>query len=158
MIFRFLTIVAIAIWFGGFTFYSTAVISTSQELLHSHLRAGLITQQVTNWLNRISIIPLALCAINCWMLRKHESKRLQQFLIAALVVMVVLQAGLFMLYPMLDAKIVDREVMDAGNLFKVHRLYLVISTGQWCATLAYLWASLALWMKAPREAIQTNHA
>src|SRR5580765_3635798 len=110
MIFRFLTVVVVAIWFGGFTFYSTAVISTSQEVLHSHLRAGLITQQVTNWLNRISIVPLALCAMNCWILRKPEHKRLLQLLIAALVVMVLLQAGLFVLHPMIDAKIVDREV------------------------------------------------
>ena len=38
--------------FGGlvrsFTLYSTAVIATSQKVLHSQLRAGLITQQVTN--------------------------------------------------------------------------------------------------------------
>ena len=150
MTFRFITLVAIAIWFGGFTFYSTAVISTSQEVLHSHLRAGLITQQVTNWLNRISFVPLALCAVNCWILRKHERKRMLQLLIAALGVMIVLQVGLFVLHPIIDAKIVDREVEDAGNFFKLHRLYLVTSTGQWCATLAYLWASLALWGVAER--------
>jgi hypothetical protein len=151
MIFRFLTVVGIAIWFGGFTFYSTAVISTSQEVLHSQLRAGLITQQVTKWLNRISIVPLALCAVNCWILRKHERKRMLQLLMAALIVMVVLQIGLFVLHPMIDAKIVEHQVEDAGNFFKLHRLYLVISTGQWCGTLAYLWASLALWTQTPRE-------
>ena len=37
------------------------------------------------------------------------------------------------------------DVMDAGNFFRLHRLYLAISTGQCCATLVYLWASLALW-------------
>src|SRR6266478_146500 len=57
-ILRFLTIVAVAIWFGGFTFYSTVVIATAQEVLHSHLRAGLITQQVTRWLNLVSLVPL----------------------------------------------------------------------------------------------------
>src|SRR5215470_9784140 len=104
MIFRFLVVVALAIWLGGFTFYSTAVISTSQEVLHSHLRAGLITQQVTNWLNRISIVPLVLCAVNCWMLRKHDCKRMLQLLIAALGIMMVMQIALFVLHPMLDAK------------------------------------------------------
>jgi hypothetical protein len=147
MIFRFLVVVAVAIWFGGFTFYSTAVISTSQEVLHSHLRAGLITQEVTNWLNRISLVPLALCTVNCWVLRRHDRRRFLQLLTAALIAMIVLQIGLFVLHPMIDAKIVDHQVEDAGNFFKLHRVYLVISTGQWCATLAYLWASLAMWTK-----------
>src|SRR6478672_2649926 len=61
---RFATVLALAVWFGGFTFYSTAVIATSQEVLHSQLSAGLITQQVTNWLNWISLPALAICAGN----------------------------------------------------------------------------------------------
>jgi ATP/ADP translocase len=117
------------------------------------LRAGLITQQVTNWLNRISIVPLALCAVNCWILRTHERKRLLQLLIAALIGMVILQVGLFVLHPMLDAKIVDRDVVDAGNFFKLHRLYLVVATGQWGATLVYLWSTLALWGVAERPEV-----
>src|SRR3954471_14459767 len=61
---RFGTVMVLAVWFGGFTFYSTVVIATSQEVLHSQLRAGLITQQVTNWLNLISLPALAICGGN----------------------------------------------------------------------------------------------
>src|SRR5690348_2373158 len=70
---RFATVVVLAVWFGGFTFYSTAVISTSQQVLHSQLRAGLITQQVTNWLNLISLPALAVCAWN-WFVHRRDSR------------------------------------------------------------------------------------
>jgi hypothetical protein len=151
MLLRFLTIVAVAVWFGGFTFYSTVVIATAQEVLHSHIRAGLITQQVTNWLNLISAVPLALGAWNGWNLRKSEHQRLVRMLVAALAVMVASQAALFALHPLLDAKIVGREVVDAGAFFKLHRIYLVVSTGQWLATLGYIWAALALWRAGDRR-------
>lgn len=137
--------VAIAIWFGGFTFYSTIVIATAQEVLHSHLRAGLITQQVTHWLNLVGLVPLVLCAWNCWNLGRNGGKTLVRMLVAALVSMIALQSGLFALHPLLDGQIVGREVEDAGTFFRLHRWYLVVSTAQWLATLGYLWITLSLW-------------
>src|SRR5579862_415267 len=79
---RFGTLMALAVWFGGFTFYSTAVIATSQEVLHSHLRAGLITQQVTNWLNLISLPALAVCGGNLIAERK-DPRRVWVWLLGA---------------------------------------------------------------------------
>jgi hypothetical protein len=121
------------------------VIATAQEVLHSHLRAGLITQQVTYWLNLVGLVPLALCAWNCWGLRGNDRKGSVRMVVAALVSMIALQAVLFGLHPLLDGQIVGREVSDAGAFFKLHRLYLVVSTAQWLATLVYLWFALALW-------------
>jgi hypothetical protein len=148
---RYLTVIVLAVWFGGFTFYTTAVIDTSQKVLHSHLRAGLITQQVTNWLNWISLPALAVCAWNWALSRKDERRFLVWMLGAALCAMVVGQVALFPAHAVLDAKIVDREIADEGGFFPLHRLYLVISTAQWCATLAYIWAALILWGKAEKE-------
>ena len=142
---RFLTVVALAVWFGGFTFYSTAVIDTSQKVLHSQLRAGLITQQVTNWLNQISIPTLAICAWNWLSLRRHERKFRVLVLGASLLGMILFQLALFPTHSVLDGRIVNREVADEAAFFPLHRLYLVLSTAQWCATLVYLWAALALW-------------
>jgi hypothetical protein len=145
MILRFLVFIAIAVWFGGFTFYSTAVISTAQEVLHSHLRAGLITQQVTNWLNLISIVPLALCLLNLATLRKANRKGQVRVLATAMATMILLQAVLFGIHPLLDAQIVAHDVPDGATFFKLHRLYLVVSTAQWLATLCYVWTTLKLW-------------
>jgi hypothetical protein len=142
---RFVTILALAVWFGGFTFYSTAVIDTSQKVLHSQLRAGLITQQVTNWLNLISVPALAICGWNWFTQRKSERKFWVRVLGAALACMVLFQLALFPLHRILDARIVGREVADEGGFFRLHRLYLMLATAQWCATLGYIWAALILW-------------
>lgn len=145
MLLRFLTVAALAVWFGGFTFYSTAVISTAQEVLHSHIRAGLITQQVTNWLNLISVPALAICFTNLIWLRKRACKWWFQILAASLGAMTILQVALFVFHPVLDRQIVNREVLDESVFFKLHRVYLFLSTAQWLATLGYVWSTLMVW-------------
>jgi hypothetical protein len=142
---RFLTVVALAVWFGGFTFYSTAVIATSQKVLHSQLRAGLITQQVTNWLNWISLPALAICALNWFIRRKNERRFWVWVLGASLAGMVLFQVALFPTHWVLDGRIVDREIANEAAFFRWHRVYLALATAQWCATLGYIWATLVLW-------------
>jgi hypothetical protein len=158
---RFLTVVALAVWFGGFTFYSTAVIATSQKVLHSQLRAGLITQQVTNWLNLISLPTLAVCAWN-WFVCRTDGRRFWVIALGLAVCgMVALQVALFPVHGMLDARIVGHEVADEGGFFRLHRIYLVLSTAQWCATLGYIWAALILWsarVKSGGESLDEREA
>ena len=150
MILRFATVLALAVWFGGFTFYSTAVISTSQEVLHSHLRAGLITQQVTNWLNWISLPALAICAVN-WFVQRKDPRRFWVWMLGvAFAGMVVTQITLFPAHRVLDARIMDHQIADEAAFFGLHRLYLVLSTLQWCATVAYIWVTLVLWTEGIR--------
>jgi hypothetical protein len=147
MALRFATIIALAVWFGGFTFYSTAVISTSQKVLHSQLRAGLITQQVTNWLNWISLPALAICGINWLVSRRneHAPRFWLPVMGLSLAGMVAIQAALFPMHWILDGRIVNREIADEGAFYGLHRVYLVLSTAQWCATIMYLWAALRVW-------------
>ena len=142
---RFATVIALAVWFGGFTFYSTAVIATSQAVLHSQLRAGLITQQVTNWLNWISLPTLAICAVNLIAQGKDPRRFWKWMLGLALAAMVVFQASLFPAHWVLDSRIVGHEVADDAGFFKLHRIYLMLATAQWGATLVYIWATLVLW-------------
>src|SRR6266540_2071258 len=58
---RFLVLVALMFWQGGFTFYAAVVVPVGQEVLGSHLQQGFITRQVTNYLNlagAVALIPL----------------------------------------------------------------------------------------------------
>ncbi len=154
MIVRFATVLALAIWFGGFTFYSTAVISTSQKVLHSMLRAGLITQQVTNWLNLLSVPALLICGAN-WLVTRRDGRRFWVWALGlSLAAMVLFQAALFPTHWILDGRIVGHEVADEGGFFRLHRLYLALSTAQWCATLGYIWASLILWRPSPAQHLE----
>jgi hypothetical protein len=145
MILRFATVLALAVWFGGFTFYSTAVISTSQEVLHSVLRAGLITQQVTHWLNWISLPTLAICGWNWFARRTDTRKWWVRIMAASLVVMVLMQAGLFIMHGVLDGRIVEHQISDDAAFFRLHRIYLALATLQWGATVGYIWTALILW-------------
>jgi len=153
---RFATVIALAVWFGGFTFYSTAVIATSQEVLHSHLRAGLITQQVTNWLNWISLPALAICGGNLSAQRKDPRRLWIWLLGAAFAGMVVTQVMLFPAHRILDARIVEHRVADDAAFFRLHRVYLVLATLQWCATVVYIWATLVLWTDRVKEAVRSE--
>jgi hypothetical protein len=157
MILRFATVLALAVWFGGFTFYSTAVISTSQEVLHSHLRAGLITQQVTNWLNWISLPALAICAGN-WLARRTDTRKWWvRIMVASLVVMALMQAGLFIMHGVLDGRIVENQISDDAAFFRLHRIYLALATLQWGATIGYIWTALILWSR-PSESPRNESA
>jgi hypothetical protein len=147
MALRFATVFSLAVWFGGFTFYSTAVISTSQKVLHSQLRAGLITQQVTNWLNWISLPALMICGAN-WLVSRRDENAPRFWVLAlglSLAAMVAIQAALFPMHWILDGRIVNREIADEGKFYGLHRIYLMLSTAQWCGTITYLWATLRLW-------------
>jgi hypothetical protein len=53
----------------------------------------------------------------------------------------------------MDGRIVNHEIADEGAFFQLHRIYLVLSTAQWCATLGYIWASLILWAAAPKYSL-----
>ena len=59
---RFLVLVALMFWLGGFTFYAAVVVPVGQEDLGSHLEQGFITRQVTKYLNLSGAIALLLLA------------------------------------------------------------------------------------------------
>ena len=69
---RFLTTLALALWWGGFTFYALVVIPTAQKVLHSHVKVGFITQQVTGWLNWCGVLALVLFGYLLYALIKAE--------------------------------------------------------------------------------------
>ena len=55
IILRWLFLVALSIYIGGFTFYSAVVIPILHDRLESSLETGLITQRVTDMLNLLGI-------------------------------------------------------------------------------------------------------
>src|SRR5436190_16665061 len=58
-LYRFACLAALAFWMGGFTFYALVVIPTGNRLLGS-IQQGLLTQQVTHWMNLIGLLALML--------------------------------------------------------------------------------------------------
>jgi hypothetical protein len=142
---RFVIVVALFFWQGGFTFYAAVVVPIGQEVF-THRRQGFVTQRVTNYLNlsgAIALVPLAwelLAAADPVRRRRQLRALLWLFLLATLIYLV-------WLHPQLD-ELLDPEsrgISDRGLFRLRHRLYLWISTMQWGAAGIYLLLTLLAW-------------
>lgn len=133
-----LALAAFGLWWGGFTFYAVAVIPNAQKVLHSHVKVGFITQEVTHWINAAAVLALTFLL---WELRQAElpTPRRRRWLWGAWLVMVTMQIALFTLHPMLD-RLLDfsaRDIIDEPRFYFLHRVYLCVSTVEWLA--AWVW-------------------
>ena len=125
-----LTWILFAIWFGGFTFYAAVVIPIGTELVGT-TEQGLITQQVSNWLNGIGGITLV--GLGWLAFQVYPSiwfKRLWFLLCISWLI-------LLGLHPVLDSFLLPGtyEVSNPEKFYGWHRVYLLIHTLQWFISL-----------------------
>jgi hypothetical protein len=148
---RFLVLVALMFWLGGFTFYAGVVVPIGREVLGTDREQGFITRQVTEYLNLSGGIALAVLAWDVAATadssRPRRATRALAWLgmTAALVLLV-------WLHPHLDA-LLDPEaarVLDRKAFRRLHRLYLWGSTVQWGFGVLYTWTTLAAWRAEDR--------
>jgi hypothetical protein len=135
---RFLALVVMAIWFGGFTFYGAVVIPALHDVFGS-VEAGQVTQRVTTTLNVIGVVAIAAWWLltvamprDCVDVRGKAQFALLAATTALLVFLIVLHREM------------DRR-LDAGILvgfYPLHRVYLIASTVQWFVNLGLLAVSL----------------
>ncbi len=128
------------LWWGGFTFYAAFVIPAGQQVLGNHVLVGFITQRVSTALNISCATALLLTVLEgawCW---KKNSQNTQHIKHINLLVMAVLLAGLFYLHPVLgrflDAS--SLQLRDEPVFYKLHRIYLLISSLLWLCGLVHL--------------------
>ena len=160
MLRRFLVVVALAVWFGGFTFYAAVVIPTAYEVLGSHREVGFITQQVTRWLNLIGMAALFILLWNTGSVWNIAHSRLRFWLASSLAVMVAAQIVMFLAHPQLDAmlNIEGYQILSRNHFYGVHRLYLIITTVQWLATLVHICSGLASWQVEDQKRLRNENA
>ncbi len=147
MIRRYFTILTLAVWMGGFTFYAEIVIPTASVVLGSHRQAGFITQQVTHWLNLLGLAALAVFLWNLLAEWRGQPARRRRSLAAAWATMLLAHVGLFATHPLMD-RLLDapaRGIRDSDHFENLHTVYITIATVQWIAALVYLWHSLRAW-------------
>ncbi|WP_150107649.1 hypothetical protein [Pedosphaera parvula] len=137
---RYLAILAMALWMGGFTFYSLIVIPTASKVLGGEREVGFVTQQVTNWLNLIGIGALLILLWNTLAERKKAGFLVSYGLPATWLVMVLSLIGLFFAHAWIDQLLdtANHKVLSYSHFFDRHRLYMIIATIQWCSALAHL--------------------
>jgi hypothetical protein len=149
---RFLVVAALMFWQGGFTFYAAVVVPVGQSLL-GHSGQGLITQQVTVWLNISGAICLVLLLLD--LVQGRDPSPWKRRLSWALWLgMAALLIGLFTLHPFMD-RLLDTEVQSPGvrQTFRtLHRWYLWLSTIQWALAIGYILLMLQAWKSQDGQA------
>jgi hypothetical protein len=149
---RFLVLVALMFWQGGFTFYAAVVVPLGQEVLQSHIEQGFITRRVTNYLNLTGAITLVCLA---WDIRASRdaigARRCVRW--GAWLGMTVALVALVWLHPALDSLLEPeaKSVLDRAHFRSLHRLYLWLSTLQWACAVVYSMLTLAAWRAADRS-------
>jgi len=136
-----------AAWMGGFTFYALIVIPTAERVLDSMRDTGFITQQVTRWLNLIGAGALL---ILLWFLAadwRTQSPRMRFGMAATWCLMLLTQAGLFVVHPLIDRflELQGHKLHNYEQFARMHTVYLVFATVQWSAALLQIWLMLMVW-------------
>jgi hypothetical protein len=151
---RYLVVLAVSMWLGGFTFYSVVVIHTAHHVLDSMLETGLITQQVSRWLNVIGVVALLILLWNC-IVERRQRRCVRWILFGTWMVMAAVEVWLFLLHPVLDRQInlETRHLVDRVHFRPVHTFYVTLSTIQWVAGLLYVFAMLHAWRIADQKNI-----
>ena len=141
-----LAILLLAVWWGGFTFYALVVVPTGHKVLRSKVRQGFITQAVTNQLNVLGVVTLALLLWQ-WAATRRDPipPGWSRAAILSWVVLAVTLAVLCWLHPRLDALLDagQRAVLDDDKFYAWHRIYLVVATVQWLAGAVHFVSLLA---------------
>jgi hypothetical protein len=150
VLWRFLVVMALLFWQGGFLFYASVVVPVGQEELGSHRRQGFITRKVTNYLNLSGVVALGVLAID---LAAHDPSRWRRAARGlSWLGMAVTLAGLAALHWFMDDWLepASRSILAPDAFQAAHRSYLWVSTIQWVFGLVYLCLALGAWRAVDR--------
>lgn len=137
---RFLVFQALLVWQGGFLFYAAVVVPIGTRL-HGGFAQGMVTRHVTDWLNGIGAVALAILAWDQWANGDRRGLRIARWgLWAALVGSL---AGLALVHQKIEPYI--DSVMDYDAFYQWHRVYLCGAALQWVAGLAYVMVMVRAW-------------
>jgi hypothetical protein len=144
---RYLSIIGLCFWMGGFTFYAGVVIHVGHRVFGGHREIGFLTREVTLWLNRSGVIVLLILLANHLYDSRKTSGWLKNIRLATLLLMAGIQVALFVLHPKLD-QLLDlsrHAILNHPDFKSSHLLYINLSAFQWAAALIHLAAILFAW-------------
>jgi len=143
---RFLVIQALLFWQGGFLFYAAVVIPVGTRVLGSWAQ-GTVTRHVTDWMNLIGAIALAVLA---WDQLADASKSGRKLRWGLWVVMAVGLVALTLLHVTLAAYVDGTaDGSSFADFYLRHRIYLSVASIQWAASLGYVATTLRAWTAKP---------
>jgi len=134
------------------------VIPTADHVLGGHRDAGLITQQVTVWLNLSGLVPLIVLLGNLVADWKFATRRLRYGLTSTWVLMVVSHVGLFVAHSWVTQILdIPQHRILHFDIFELrHGVYEGIVTVQWVAALIHAWLALTTWRIRDRSVLNVE--
>jgi hypothetical protein len=148
---RFLVLIALMFWQGGFTFYSSVVVPLGQETF-GPIDQGFLTRQVTNYLNLSGVIAIAILASEMWFSRDVSlARRAARW--GLLAATALLLAVLIWLHARLDAflDLENMQLLDRRSFRTEHRVYLWVSTIQWACCVGLTLLAVISWRAEDRR-------
>lgn len=138
---RWLALLGMSFWLGGFTFYGAVVI----PILHDEmggLDSGLVTGRVSNYLNAFGVAALVVWWVLQGLERDFSSRWPQRIRAGLLGLTTSILILLIALHP-----VMDRELESGTTRYfrRLHLVYLNASTVQWGVNLALLAISVWIW-------------
>lgn len=149
---RFLVLVALMFWQGGFTFYAGVVVPVGHAVLRPSSHQAFVTRLVSYYLNIVAAVALLLLAWDAAATRDPGVRR-RRWRWLSWTGMVLALVVLFWLYPRLNAHM-DSEhlvILDEEGLRPIHRAYLWVSTFQWMCGVVYAFLMLFAWRAEDRR-------
>ena len=137
-------LLAMALWWGGLTFYAAFVVPIGVEVLGGATEQGFITQRVSNIINLLGTLTLAVLVWNAAASWRAAGRTTKAVLITSWIVMAGAQLVLFVIHPRLDAMldVSTHSIIDPAAFHPLHEFYLTIVSIQWFAGLAHLVAMI----------------
>jgi hypothetical protein len=149
---RCLVFFVLLLWQGGFLFYTAFVVPVGSEVLGSAAAQGAITARVTDTLNVLAVIGLAVLA---WEMNYHRDLDPRRTAVRwwCWSIAFVCQVVLFYLHRLLDSFMdpTRTHVLIRPPFYPVHRIYLWTSTVQWVACLLFAFLTVRAWRAEDRR-------
>lgn len=143
MLRRFVLIVALMFWQGGFMFYGAVVVPVTRVKLENRPERGIITQRVTQWMNLAGTLTLLIMFADLWAGPKAQKRWRWLAWFGAAIPDVIL----FWMHHEMSAQmaIPGFHQSDMRAFAHWHQVYLLLSTLQWVAAMVFVWQSLKAW-------------
>jgi hypothetical protein len=134
-----------AIWWGGLTFYAVFVVPTGVEVLGGETEQGFVTQRVSNSINLLATLTLAVLVWNAAVRWRESGRRMRAILIISWLVMAGTLVALYLIHPRLDAMLdaQTHSIINPSTFHSLHETYLTIVSVQWFAGLVQFIAVIA---------------
>jgi hypothetical protein len=144
---RLASVLAMALWWGGLTFYALFVVPTGVEVLGGETEQGFITQRVSNIINLCGILALVVLLVHTAVAWRSIGRLSRVALSSTWLITAAAQSALLLMHSRLDAllDVPSHSIVEPSSFHRLHELYLIVTTVGWSAALVHLVAIITIW-------------